>query len=529
MTRRQLLSLVGRVAGGGAMYQAMSTLGFAQPSSYSGPLRLEGGRKDQSILILGAGIAGLVAAYELRKAGYTVKVLDYNSRAGGRAWTIRGGDTITELGGAKQHCEFDTGLYLNPGPWRIPHHHYGVLDYAKRLNVPLEPFMMVNYNSFLHSSKAYGGRPQRVRTVQADFHGNIAELLSKVTAQHQLDAALTGEDQDRLLAALADWGALDDKQRYVKGMISAKRRGYDIPPGGGLMPQPQPSDPSDFKELLQSGLWKYLTASADYEFQQAIFQPVGGMDGIAMALYREVKDLVQLNSKVIKIDQSDRGVTVTYVPTQGGVSHQLKADWCVCTIPLSILSEIDIKVQQPMHDAIEAVPYGPSVKVGLQFQRRFWEQDERIYGGITFTDLPIGMVSYPSTNYGHPGKGVLLGGYMFGPHAYEFTAMEPAERVRKAVEYGAQIHAQYHSEFHSGVAVGWHRVPFTQGCYGAWTDPLRALHYENLCAIDGRIVLAGEHASMIPAWQEGAVLSSLDAIQRLHARILSTTTAKASA
>ena len=523
LTRRAWLSRIGKVAGAAAMYRAMTQLGYAQESTYRGPIKLEGAPKGTSVLILGAGMAGLVAAYELRKAGYQVKVLDYNSRAGGRAWTIRGGDEFVELGGAKQVCRFDPGLYINPGPWRIPHHHYGVLDYAHRLGVPIEPFMMVNYNSFLHSEHAYGGKPQSFGAVQADFHGHVAELLSKVVDQHGLDQALSAQDQENLLDALADWGALDDKRQYVAGPISAKRRGYDIPPGGGLMPEMQPSEPLALSPLLDSRLWKHLAAGHEYEFQTAIFQPVGGMDRIAMALYREVQDLVQLNSKVIRIEQSDRGVTVSYVPAHAdGPVSQLKADWCICTIPLSILSQMEVDVQQPMQDAIRAVPYGASVKVGLQFKRRFWEQDHHTYGGITFTDLPIQMISYPSTDFGKPGKGVLLGGYMFGPNAYRFTAMSPEERVAKAVEYGARIHPQYTAEFEHGVAVGWHRVPWTNGCYGEWSDDNREKHYKNLCAIDGRLVLAGEHASYIPAWQEGAVLSSLDAIQRLHARIVAT-------
>ena len=523
VSRRQLLSLIGRAAGGSAMYSAMSTLGLAQESPYRGARPLTGGRRDQTILVLGAGMAGLVAAYELRNAGYTVKVLDYNQRAGGRSWTLRGGDVFTELGGERQECRFEHGLYLNPGPWRLPHHHHAMLDYAHRLKVPLEPFMMVNYNSYLHSSKAFGGKPQRVKRIQADFHGHVAELLGKVTAQHQLDAAVTREDQEKLLEALRDWGALDEQHRYARNLTSAVRRGYDIAPGGGLMPLPQPSEPIALNEILDSGLWKYLSAGADYDFQQAIFQPVGGMDAIAMALYREVKDLVQLNAKVTAIHQDAAGVTVRYVPSHGsGPAHTVRADWCVCTIPLSVLSQLELTVQPALREAIEAVPYAASVKIGLQFKRRFWEQDEQIYGGISFTDLPIQMVSYPSTNYGHAGKGVLLGGYLFGPHAYEFTAMPPAERVRRAVEYGTQIHAQYPQEFEHGVAVGWHRVPWILGCYGQWTDDMRAKHYQTLCTQDGRLVLAGEHASMIPAWQEGAVLSSLDAIQRLHAHILAT-------
>jgi monoamine oxidase len=98
-----------------------------------------------------------------------------------------------------------------------------------------------------------------------------------------------------------------------------------------------------------------------------------------------------------------------------------------------------------------------------------------------------------------------------------FTAMSPQERVQKVVEYGSQVHPQYPQEFENGVAVAWHRSPFTMGCFGMWTNETRDKHYDNLCHIDGRIALAGEHASYIPGWQEGAVTSALDAIERLHA------------
>jgi monoamine oxidase len=90
------------------------------------------------------------------------------------------------------------------------------------------------------------------------------------------------------------------------------------------------------------------------------------------------------------------------------------------------------------------------------------------------------------------------------------------------VALGSRIHPQYPDEFENGVAVAWHRVPFTLGCAGYWTEKTRAEHYDDLCQIDGRIVLAGEHASYLPAWQEGAILSSLDAITRLHDRIVKT-------
>jgi monoamine oxidase len=177
-----------------------------------------------------------------------------------------------------------------------------------------------------------------------------------------------------------------------------------------------------------------------------------------------------------------------------------------------------MNVGKPMADAIAAVPYASAIKIGLEFKRRFWEEDEAIYGGITQTDLPIQQIGYPSHGFFERGKGVLLGAYTWGDAAFELTAMSPDERVRAAVHYGRQIHPQYDAEFDNGIAVAWHRSPFTMGCFGIWSETAREQHYDNLCAIDGRIALAGEHASYLPAWQEGAVTSALDAISRIHAR-----------
>jgi monoamine oxidase len=522
MRRRDLLRMIGLTAGGAMMYQAMSSLGLAAESTFRGPVKLEGAPKGVKVLILGAGIAGMTAAYELRNAGYQVEVLEYNSRPGGRNWSIRGGDSYTELGGFTQHCRFDEGLYINPGPWRLPYHHYGILHYCKQLGVPLEAYVQVNYNAYLHSTKAFGGKPQRFRTINADYRGHVAELLAKTTQQGRLDAPVSKEDQEILLASLREWGALDKNYAYVAGEASSNRRGFEKEPGGGLSGKPVPSQPLGLDELLQSRLWSGLMAGENYEMQTTLFQPVGGMGRIGEAFGRELGSLIRYNAKVTAIQQDSRGVTVTYEDTKSpGATLKAQADWCICTIPLSILSQLPVNVGPAMQEAISAVPYAAAVKVGLQFKRRFWEEDEHIFGGITYTDLPISNISYPSTGYHSRGKGVLLGGYIWGLNAMEFTAMTPEQRVRKAVEYGSQIHPQYREEFDNGVAVGWHRSPFTLGCFGQWSEEARAKHYENLCQIDGRIALAGEHASYIPAWQEGAVTSALDAIGRLHRRIVS--------
>jgi monoamine oxidase len=519
LSRRDLLRMIGTTAGSAAMYQAMSSLGLAADSPYLGPIDLHGAPPGASVLILGAGMAGMTAAYELRNAGYRVQVLEYNSRSGGRNWSLRGGDRYTELGGATQECAFDKDLYINPGPWRIPYHHRGMLHYCKTLGVPLEAFVQVNYNAYLHSAKAFGGKPQRYRAIKADYQGHVAELLSKATRQRALDETVSKEDQEKLLESLRLWGALDNDFKYSASIASSDRRGFEKEPGGGLTARPIPSEPMGLDDILDSRLWQGIPAGDAFDMQTALFQPVGGMGRVGEAFGRELAPLIRYNAKVIDIHQDEHGVTVTYEDTYSpSTQMQARADWCVCTIPLPILAQIPMNVGPAMAAAIGAVPYASAIKVGLQFKRRFWEEDDHIYGGITYTDLPITNIGYPNTGYHSGGKGVLLGAYIWGLNAMEFTAMTPQERVQKVLEYGSQIHPQYKAEFDNGIAVAWHRSPFTMGCYGMWSTDARAKHYDDLCQIDQRIVLAGEHASFIGGWQEGAVTSALDAIGRLHER-----------
>ena len=114
--------------------------------------------------------------------------------------------------------------------------------------------------------------------------------------------------------------------------------------------------------------------------------------------------------------------------------------------------------------------------MGLQFKRRFWEEDEGIYSGITRTDLDIQQIVYPSTGY-HSQKGVLVGYFMNLPRNPEFAiAMgkrKPAERLALALEQGSRIHPQYHKEFEAGFSVAWENVRYSKGGWAIWTDEIR--------------------------------------------------------
>ncbi len=519
VSRRAWLQRLGALAGSGAVYAALSAWGLAEASPARSGFRLgPAPARGKRVLILGAGVAGLVSALELLRAGYEVEILEYQDRIGGRCWTLRGGDRYTELGGTSQHCQFDPGEYFNPGPWRIPYHHHGVLDYCRQLGVKLEPFVQLNHNAYVHSPRAAGGRPLRLREVQADFNGDVAELLAKLVRQQPLDEALSAEDRERLLQALQQFGGLDREGRYRAGEAAADRRGFDPFPGMGVSAHPPEAAPQGLQALLRSGLWGQLGQGASFEYQTPLFQPVGGMDHIAQALARAVGlQRIHLQRRVSAIQQDARGVRVQVqdLSRPGQAAQTLQADWCVCTLPLSVLSQLELQCSPALREAIDAVPYFSAFKAGLQFKRRFWEEDEAIFGGMSSTELPIRLIGYP--NHDLQGrKGVLLGAYAFATQALEFTALEPAERLREVLRMDSQIHPQAAAEYECGMSVGWHRHPATLGCFGDWSGVARERHYPTLLKMDGRLILAGEHASLLPAWQEGAVLSARHAITQLH-------------
>jgi monoamine oxidase len=517
-TRRDLLTMIGKVGGGAALYQAMTVMGHAAESQFTGPPKLSGAKPGASVLVLGAGLAGMLAAYELTKAGYKVQILEFQNRAGGRNMTLRGGDTINELGSV-QKVDFAPGNYLNPGPWRIPHHHRTLLHYCKELGVQLEPFLQNNHNAFVHRKAAFGGKPQRYRDLSIDWKGHVSELLGKALNAGALDQAVTKEDKAKLMEAMRSWGVLDKNMAYVKSGKVGEQRGWNRPPGGGMNGEPIPNDPFSLSDTLDSKIWETLGFFSEYVMQTSMFQAKGGMDNIGKAFQARVGKLIRYNTRVSKIAQDDKGVTASWTDTRTSAAGETKADWMVCTIPAPVLSQIDVQMSDAKRAALKALPYGNSVKIGLEMKRRFWETDDAIYGGTSFTDQAIGLVSYPSAGCFSDGPAVLLGAYPFGIGAYILAGMTPEKRIQAALDQGSVFHpAQYKAEFRTGASLAWSRMPWILGCCATWTEGSRAAHYQNLVAMDGRIVLAGEHCSYYGCWQEGALLSSLDAIRQLHVR-----------
>lgn len=149
-------------------------------------------------------------------------------------------------------------------------------------------------------------------------------------------------------------------------------------------------------------------------------------------------------------------------------------DFCICAIPLAVLRDIPADFSLEMQMAIRSVGYAATGKIGLQFSRRFWEEDDRIFGGITRTNTPIAQIWYPSSGYLGQ-KGVLVGYYNFDAAAVQFGSLSLAERQARALAEGRKIHPRYDGHFETGFSVSWHRVRYSLGGWATYSSSDRTV------------------------------------------------------
>lgn len=519
MSRRMFLEQLGSVGGTGLVMKGMEALGFGLGSAPDGPPALSGGG-GKKVVVLGTGVAGLSAAYELSKAGYDVTVLEARDRVGGRSWTARGGTKNQELGGEAQTCTFDTGMYINPGPWRIPYMHAGYLHYARQFGMPVELFNNDNDHSYINFEKGSGplaAKPVRKQKIAADMRGYATEMLAKQVRQGALDQAFQPGDKELFLEYLRSEGYLSQADfKYV----GTEGREPTVLPGAGTNPGPgEESAPFALTDILKSQTWQVLKSVSSLDQQRTMFQPAGGMDQLPMHFARNIKPgTIRLGHVVEKISQTADTVTVAYVGP-GGQRGAIVADYCVCTIPLSVLKGMDVGVSPKFKQAMGGVSYALVGKIGLQMKSRFWETRHRIYGGHIYVDDPmIQSISLPSTGWLGQ-KGVILGYYPHGAAAAKVSAMSLEQRKAFALAAGQKVFPEYTDACESAFSIAWHRVPYNLGGWAQWTEEGRASAYPVLTEPDGRIYLAGEHLSYITGWQEGGIESAWQQIGKLHRRV----------
>jgi monoamine oxidase len=519
--RRTFLRRLGAAGGYGATYSAMVSLGLmATPACAQPKLTPQTGR-GKSVVILGGGIAGLTTAYELERAGFKVTLLEARDRVGGRNWTLRNGSKIEMVGEADQTVSFSKGVYMNAGPARLPSHHTGVLGYCEKLGVELEVEVNSNRNAFFWGAKSNGGKPIEMRQGVNDTRGYVSELLAKAVSKGALDQDLTAEDREKLLPFLKRYGDLDEKMQF-KG---TERSGVSVRPGAADQ-FVVPRKPMPLKELLANDQLGSTIFEDQFDMQATMFQPVGGMDQIAMGFRRAIKSPIVMGAEIVEISDGDAGVSVVYRDRATGAMKTIAADYSICTLPLNILAKVKTNFAPDVRKAISSVAYDYSNKIGFETPR-FWEA-QQIHGGISWVGGETSLIWYPSGPQKMP-TSVLLACYGSGAMAKGFAARPIAEQIAMARAAVGHIHPGHEPDLTRPAVINWSKIPYNLGPWPAYggrggqeghmDDPAYVLLNK---APKGRVFFAGAHLSQTPGWQEGAVLSAWRTNAMLAERVAQT-------
>ena len=528
-TRRQILMRFGAVAGVAGAYAAARGLGLTGgDEAWAGMPDLKpGSGRGTRVVILGAGVAGLSAAYELGKAGYDCTVLEARDRPGGRVFTARRGTTIEMTDGSKQVCRFDEGQYLNAGAARIPSHHDATLGYCRELGVETETEVNWSGSALIQSDRLNDGKAFQMRQAVYDYRGHVAELLAKCVRGGALDAEFTPTDRDRLIAGLGRWGGLGEKlttQQRMAVMAGGQRppsdglyhgspsAGFITPPGAGDQGG-TPRPPLGMDVVGDPFVQGMATFSDSIEMQATMQQPVGGMDRIPYALYDRVKKVVRLNSEVTAIRRKGQGVEIAYTSKATGKAAAVAADICICTIPMTVLGKIANDFSPDRQAAIARnATYGDGYKIAFQ-SPRFWETQGQVYGGLSFTERDTFITWYPSYGFHQP-QGVIVAGYAFNGKMAGRPMAEQIEYAKGTIE---RLHPGQSGLMHSPLIVHWGAMPYSFGLESGMPEN-NPDDYALLGQADGPFYFAGEHLSHVGAWQQGAFVSAHRVVNMIAAR-----------
>lgn len=459
--------------------------------SRSGLPETNGQRK--KVIIIGAGLAGLTAAYELLQAGHEPIILEAQNRVGGRVYTLRE--------------PFTHGLYAEAGAMRIPRVHNLTLAYCEKFGVKLQPFTMGNPQGYYY----FQGNKWRAADVNAN-----PSLLPFPLADHELGKTaykLWGEAIAEIQEALrthgeAAWTGIAEEfdQFSTREFLEHKGWSEGAIEMYGLIADQEALMNSSFLELLREDVGGFYEDMLEIE---------GGMDNLPNAFLPVLGRYIRFGARMVAIDQSPDAVTVYYQTATGRFS--ITGDYAIIAIPFPVLRHIEImkpftRVKQK---AIRQLHYDASAKILLQCRRRFWEEDDGIFGGGTVSDLPIRVTFYPDHGQ-ETGRGVILASYTWSEDAQRWGSLSSRDRIEQALENLALIHPQIRDEAEVGASKMWHDDEFAGGAFALFDPGQQTLLHEAIIATEGRIHFAGEHASLAHAWIQGAIESGLRAALEIH-------------
>jgi monoamine oxidase len=238
----------------------------------------------------------------------------------------------------------------------------------------------------------------------------------------------------------------------------------------------------------------------------------GGTDLLPKAFAAKLSDKIRYGAPVVRIEHDARQVRAVYL--QAGARTSLEADQLICTVPFSVLRHIEIspRFSAAKQNAIEQLPYTSVARTYLQTRKKFW-LDEGLSSSAT-TDLSNLMVFDGAVN--QPGNRGILESYLAGPPARQVTAMKESERVESVLALVEKVHPHIRQNFEVGATKCWDEDEWARGAY-AWFKPGQMTSLlPDVARPEGRIHFAGEHASSLFGWMQGAFESGNRAAQEVN-------------
>lgn len=486
MKRREFLGLAAVAA---ASLPACSPLDIGASRD---PL-IERGRAPKKVIVLGAGLAGLVAGYELAQAGHDVMILEARARPGGRVQTLR--------------VPFSDGLHAEAGALFVPDIHSLTLRYVKLFGLSLDPAMP------LFEARLFYVRGQRV----------VANWGGKVDWPFDLTP------EERKLGRPGMW------DRYVGEAVSAL--GDVTSPGWPSAPRIEALDRMSVSEFLRSrgaspgavallrvGYFDLLGDGIDsYSALQMLHRLAlwgtagrrytisGGTDLLPKAFAAKLAGMIRYESPVVRIEPGETSASV--VVGRDGQHQRLAADHVVCTIPFSVLKQIDVSPSfSPQKTrAVDQLPYTSTARVYLQFRRKVWTT-ENLYIAAA-TDLPIQWVFEHTVN--QPGLRGILEAQAVGVEGRRLTMIPEGERIDFALSQLEQIFPGVREDYERGASKCWDEDPWARGAFAYFRPGQMRSLLPHIARPEGRIHFAGDHTSPWSGWMQGALESGLRAAREI--------------
>ena len=425
------------------------------------------------VIVLGAGVAGLVTARELLRAGHDAVLLEARGRVGGRIRTEQGpwsGDMKAEL-----------------GAMRIPLCHKLVLDYIENLGLRTKPFPLSDPNAYHFAA----GKLRRMRDVLPTELPPLRDLLQPFVEQAQQG----GAEWERVASHYDGLSMRDFLLRL--GMSSEHLDSFSLMAGTD--------------SLLCASALELLRDALGGFFETQALTIEGGMERFPQALARGLERRIRYRTRVTAVDQHENGVIVH---CDNGTVY---GDYAIITIPFSVLRYIDIRkpFSPAKQRAIRGLHYEPAAKLYFAFRRRFWE-DEGITAGVSYTDLPVRKLYYLQEGR-EAGQGLLLS-YCTGRDAQRWTALGERTALEEGLRSIARLHPSALDTYDGGIAMLWQNDPYAGGAF-AFCQPHEETQFaEPARTPEGRIYFAGEHTGYCRRWIQGALESGLRAAEEVHRR-----------